>query len=90
MFGLTGCKHEVEKQSYSVTITNNCSDDIIVDVGYIPLTKNNNVDWDNAGYSTFKHNLALAPGESALVSGKLADNEWFCIGGTITAPKLRY
>ncbi len=90
LFGLTGCKHEVEKQSYSVTITNNCSDDILVNVGSVAKGKNNDFDWDNAGYSTFKHNLALAPGQSALVSGKLADNEWFCIGGTITASQLRY
>lgn len=90
LFGLTGCKHEVEKQSYSVTITNNCSDDIIVDVGYIPLTKNNSFDWDNAGYSEFKHNYVLAQNESVLVSGKLADNEWFCIGATIKSSQLRY
>ena len=90
LFGFAGCKKdaEVEKQKYSITITNICEEDILVNVGYIE-DKNNNFDWDNAGYGSFKNNLPLSPNESVTVTGELAANEWFLVGGKI-AGQFRY
>ena len=84
VFGLVSCKKDVERQSYSVTITNNCSVDILVNVGYVEYDKKNGYDWNNASYSAFKEYMQLGPGENAVVSGKLASNEYFCIGGKIS------
>ena len=69
VFGLTGCKKDVERQSYSVTITNNCSVDILVNVGYVEYDKKTGYDWDHASYYAFKEYMQLGPGEIAVVSG---------------------
>ena len=97
LFGLTGCKKDVEKQKYSITITNTCDEDILFNVGYIAY-KNNAFDSKNAGYGEFKKNEPLSPNESVTVSGELAADEWFVVEGKISGsyywwpvePRLKY
>ena len=91
LFGLAGCKHDEEpqKQSYTITVINECSDSIIVWGGSVPKAENNTWDWKNMKEDVFlDSNPILAPNGSIEITGKLASNEDFLVGGR--RPEIDY